>query len=319
MPGAAAGMIHRAYAGAMTRAATATLAPLILLTLLTLGASAPVLAQDGPAIIPVLASSEIAVGPNRFLFSLTDRAGTLVAAPDVPVHLRFYDDGADPEAIVFETEARFIWAIEDYRGLYVADVAFPHAGRWGTRFDATFPDGRTETVRVDYDVAETTSTPAIGARAPVIDTPTAEDVGNDLARISSDPQPEPRFYELSILDAIEAGEPALIAFVTPGFCQTATCGPTLETVKEVAASHPDLNVVHVEPYLMWEKDGYLQPLLSEEGWPQAAPWTERWGLATEPYVVVIDAAGLVRAKFEGAIGAEELEDALWEALTPLAP
>jgi hypothetical protein len=270
----------------------------------------PAVAQDTPAILPILASSELAKGPNRFLFSLTDRQGTVLAAPDLAVHLRFYDDAADPEAVAFEADGRFLWAVEGIRGLYAAQVEFPHAGRWGTRFDATFPDGRTETVRADYDVAETTSTPAIGAPAPRVDTPTAADVGGDLSRISSDPEPVARFYELSILDALDAGTPAIIAFVTPAFCQSATCGPTLDKVKAVAAAHPDVNVVHVEPYLMQVKDGYLQPLLSEEGQLQAAPWTTIWGLRTEPFVVVVDGGGIVRAKFEGAITEAELEDAL---------
>jgi len=286
-------------------------------SLLTL-AAVPVVAQAVPTIIPVLASSEIAVGENRFLFSLTDSAGGLLAAPDVEVRLEFYDSDDDPEKVVFESDSRFLWAIEGLRGLYAADVEFPDAGRWGTRFYATFPDGTTETVRVDYDVWEETSTPPIGAPAPRIDTPTAEDVGGDISRISSDPDPVERFYELSILDAIEADAPAVIAFVTPAFCQTATCGPTIEKVREVAASHPtDVNFVHVEPYLMWVKDGYLQPMLSDVGQLQMAPWTDRYGLQVEPYVFVLDAEGLVRAKFEGAITVEELEDALWEATQPL--
>ena len=67
---------------------------------------------------------------------------------------------------------------------------------------------------------------------------------------------------------------------------------------------------HVEPYLMQSKDGSLQPLLSAEGRLQAAPWTTIWGLRTEPFVAVVDGEGLVRAKFEGAITVEELEEAL---------
>ena len=286
----------------------------LLLTLVAL----PAAAQELPKIIPVLASSEIAQGYNRFLFSLTDQTGAIVAAPDVEVRLEFYDNEADRERVVFETDSRFLWAIEGLRGLYAADVEFPHAGDWGTRFYATFPDGTTETVRADYDVWEEPSTPPIGTPAPVIDTPTAADVGGDISRISSDPDPVARFYDLSIMDAIEADKPAVIAFVTPSFCQTATCGPTIEKVKEVAANHPDdVNFVHVEPYLMWVKDDYLQPLLTDDGGLQSAPWTERFGLRTEPYVVVIDADGLVRAKFEGAITVDELEDALWESLQPL--
>lgn len=287
---------------------------LLLVVLLLMGTwpvgALPAAAQDSPAIIPILASSELAAGPNRFLFSLTDPQGAPLAAPDVSVRLRFYADDVDPEAVVFETGSRFLWAIEGVRGLYAADVTFPSAGRWGTRFDATFPDGRQETVRADYDVWETTSTPPIGAPAPAVETPTADDVGGDLARLSTDPSPEPRFYERSIAEAVAAGEPAVIAFLTPSFCQSGTCGPTIEAVKEVAAAHPDLIVVHVEPYVMHEKDGYLQPLLSEEGWLQPAPWTEAWGLLTEPFVAVIDSDGLVRAKFEGAVLAEEIEAAL---------
>jgi len=290
------------------------LASALLLTL----AAVPVAAQTVPNIIPVLASSEIAQGENRFLFSLTDPAGELLAAPDVEVRLEFFDDDADPEKVVFESDSRFLWAIEGVRGLYAADIEFPHAGRWGTRFHATFPDGTSETVRVDYDVREETTTPSIGSAAPAVDSPTAADVGGDLRQITSDPNPVERFYDLSILDAIEDDKPAVIAFVTPAFCQSGTCGPTIDKVKEVAASHPaDVNFVHVEPYVMWLKDGYLQPRLSDEGWLQSAPWTEAYGLRTEPYVMVLDAAGLIRGKFEGAITVEELEDALWEALQPL--
>jgi len=278
----------------------------------------PVAAQDGPAIIPVLASSELARGPNRFLFGLTDRTGELVAAPDVAVRLEFFDSDDAPDTVAFESDARFLWAIEDVRGLYAADVDFPEAGRCGTLFHATCPDGTTETVRVYYDVWEEPSTPGIGAPAPAVDTPTAEDVDGDLPRISTDPEPDPRFYERSIAEAVEAGEPAIIAFVTPAFCQSATCGPTLEKVKAVAGAHPDgVSFVHVEPYVMAMRDGTLQPELSEEGWLQAAPWTEAYGLRTEPYVIVLDAEGLVRAKFEAAITTEELEAALQEASTPL--
>jgi hypothetical protein len=283
---------------------------LLLFGLLVAGSGAPASAQEAPDVIPVLASSELAAGPNRFLFGLTDRQGQLLAAPDVAVQLRFYDGSADPEAIVFEAPASFLWAIEGERGMYAANVEYPHAGRWGTRFDVTFPDGRQETARVDYDVQETTSTPSIGAPGPAVDSPTADDVAGELRRISTDHHPVPIFYDLSIADAMSAGAPAIIAFVTPAFCQSATCGPTLDKVKEVAAGHPEVNVVHVEPYAMAMQDGILQPQLSAEGGLQAAPWTEAWGLRTEPFVAVTDRDGLVRAKFEGAITVDELEAAL---------
>ena len=69
---------------------------------------------DGP-----LSLLELAQGPNRFLFSLTDPQGGLLAAPDVRVKLRFYDDGADPEAVVFEADD-MVGAMHDAEGIGLA-------------------------------------------------------------------------------------------------------------------------------------------------------------------------------------------------------
>jgi hypothetical protein len=273
----------------------------------------PAPSDGGPAMIPILVSSELAAGPNRFLFSVADRANNLLAAPDVTIDLLFYDVDESKDEVVFEAESRFLWALEDVRGLYAADITFPSDGRWGTRFNATFPDGSTQTVRADYDVLAEPITPAIGAPAPSVDTPTADDVGGDLAKLSSDRDPEPRFYETSIADALAAKEPFVVVFATPAFCETAMCGPILETVKAVAADHPDLTFINVEPYLMEMRDGSLQPILDATGELQPAAWTTAWNLLTEPYVAVVDGTGSVWAKFEGALAAEELSAAI-EAL-----
>ena len=168
-------------------------------------------------------------------------------------------------------------------------------------------------MRADYDVWPEPVTPAIGELAPSVGTPTAADVGGDLAQLSTDDDPEPRLYETSIADALAAGEPFVVAFATPAFCESATCGPTLETLKAVAADHPDVTFINVEPYVMEMRDGRLQPVLDASGQLQAAAWTTAWRLLTEPLVAVVDADGAVRAKFEGALAADELESAI-EAL-----
>lgn len=267
-------------------------------------------ASRGPEILPLLINSEILKGPNRFLFSLTDRENRLVAAPDVKVHLLFYDVDTAENTVVFEADARFLWAIEGEQGLYVATIDFPDAGRWGTRFEATFPDGAVKTVRADYDVRESGTTPAIGSKAPSIDTPTAADVGGDLVRLSSDQSPDPRFYQLSIADALAAGKPFVVTFATPAFCQTRLCGPTLETVKRVAKDYPAIAFINVEPYKMSYKNGSLQPELDAQGQLQPADWTNAWGLQSEPYTFVVAADGTVAAKFEGVLGGDELRGAL---------
>lgn len=266
--------------------------------------------SGGPEILPLLISAEITRGPNRFLFSLTDRQNRLVAAPDVRVHLRFYDVDTAENTVVFEADAVFMWAIEGQNGFYRANITFPKAGRWGTRFEATFPDGKPKVVRADYDVRESGTTPALGAKVPSVDTPTLDDVGGDTRQLTTDKTPEPRFYEASIADALAVGKPFVVVFATPAFCQTRTCGPTLETIKAVAKDFRDITFINVEPYKMAFKDGSLQPELDAQGQLQPAAWTEAWGLQTEPYTVVVHADGTVAAKFEGVLAADELRAAL---------
>lgn len=266
--------------------------------------------SGGPEIIPILVNSEILKGPNRFVFSLTDRANKLVASPDVKVRLSYYDVDTAENTVAFEGDARFLWAIEGEQGLYVTDVTFPDAGRWGTTFEATFPDGSVKSVRADYDVAESGTTPPLGAKAPSVDTPTAADVGGDLALLSSDQEPDPRFYETSIADAVAAGKPFVLSFATPAFCQTRLCGPTLETVKRVAKAYPDTTFINVEPYKMAFTDGRLQPVLDAQGQLQTADWTNAWGLQSEPYTFLVRADGTIAAKFEGILAEDELRAAL---------
>ncbi len=272
-------------------------------------------ADKSPQILPLLISSEITKGQTRFVFTLTDRANQLVAAPDVPVHLELYDVAAAPDTVAFEADARFLWAIEGQDGLYVADFSFPAAGRWGVRFTARFPNGTDEQVRADFDVAETGSTPAIGAPVVPLDTPTITGANADLATVTTDSKPDARFYETSVAEALAAGNPFVLVFATPAFCQTAVCGPTLDTVKAVARDYPDLTFINVEPYKMVMTDGRLQPELDATGQLQAASWTDAWGLRSEPWVFVVGADGTMASKFEGTLGADELRAAL-DALPP---
>lgn len=271
-------------------------------------------ASGGPEILPLIISSELTKGPTRFLFSVTDRANKLIAASNVKVHLEFYDVDTSADTVVFESEARFLWAIEGERGLYATDVTFPDAGRWGTRFTATLPDGSTQAVRADYDVVEAGSTVALGAKAPSVETPTIASAGGDVRAVSSDKQPAERFYTTSVAAALAAGKPFVLAFATPAFCQTQICGPTLETVKKVASDYPDLTFINVEPYQMTFENGSLQPALDASGQLQSATWTDAFGLRTEPWIFVVGADGTVRAKFEAVIGADELRAAIVAAI-----
>lgn len=270
-------------------------------------------ASQSPTFYPQIINpaGTIACGPTRFMFSFLDASNVPIASPDRTVTIRLFDLGADPETPVIETDGTFIWAIEDAVGVYVADVEFPTSGLWGAELTTEAADAATETIRIQFEVQPESSVVAVGDPAPASDTPTLEDVGGDVARISTDPEPVTAFYEVSIADALAAGEPFVLAFATPKFCTTAQCGPTLERLKPIAAAHPGMTFINVEPYELEYRDGKLQPVLSGDPaqlTPTAA--TTEWRLPAEPWVFVVDRNGIVTGSFMLIFGDEELETAI---------
>jgi hypothetical protein len=201
------------------------------------------------------------------------------------------------------------------RGLYRAAVDFPCSGEWGAEVTAHLPGGD-RVARVVFPVRPAGTTPAIGAPAPLSESPTA-DTPQALAAISTDPDPDPDFYRMSIAQAVTSGKSSMIAFATPAFCQTQTCGPALDVIKDVAQEFKDRVVfVNVEPYLLQETPNGLQPLLSAQGKLQPVEAVIDYGLVTEPYTFVVDAEGRIAAKFEGMAGADELQAALESVTQP---
>jgi hypothetical protein len=268
--------------------------------------------QD-PSIYPQIINpaGTIACGATRLMFSFLDDANTPVAAPDRTVELALYDLGTDPEAPVQTIDATFVWAIEDAVGVYIANADFSTAGIWGAEFRTATPDTPLETIRVQFDVQPEGLGIGVGDAAPASDTPTLADVGGDVSQISTDDEPVEAFYETSVADALAAKEPFVLAFATPKFCVSAQCGPTLDRLKPIAAAHPDLTVINVEPYQLEYVDGGLQAVLT--GDPPNLTLAEsaaEWGLAAEPWIFVVDGNGIVTASLMLIFADEELETAI---------
>lgn len=181
-------------------------------------------------------------------------------------------------------------------GLYVATFTFDEPGVWQVGIK-----GADEGVAAALvEVAAESTVPEAGDPAPRSITPTGSSL-DELSAISTDPNPEPDFYDLSIADAVDNGRPTVVVFATPAFCRTAICGPTVEMAKAVAADHDGIDFVHVEPFnIEAARAGSLEPIEAMFD----------WGLVTEPWVFVIDDSGLISASFEGIVGAAELRGAL---------
>ena len=247
----------------------------------------------GPDAFAFVASSNLAVGTERLLMAVTDDGGRRLPSPDVPVTMDIWLDGREYQTQTVEGE--FLWAIPDVSGLYRATVEFDVAGTWVIQ---VVPEGGEPLEPVGVTVYEEPFTPAIGDPAPRSETLTSDDAPID--EISSDTDPEPSFYEMSVAEAVTSGRPSVITFATPRFCSTGICQPTLELMREIAPDHPDVNFLHVEVFTNIDDPDNIE----------LAPAVEEWGLPTEPWVFVVDADGIVIGRFEGVITEEELAELL---------
>lgn len=254
-----------------------------------------------------LASTDLGVGGNRLAFGLVDVESGPIREADVLISTFYLGDGRQEGPI---QTARAVW--RDWpvgqTGLYTASFDFDRAGNWGVVAQYVDHLGSSVTTSAGLDVQRKSATPGIGERPPASVTKTANDL-SDLKTITSDPKPDEDLYFLTVAEALDAGKPLVVAFSTPAFCRTATCGPQLDVIKELKDFYyRDVNFIHVEVY---DKPAEI------EGDLQNAPLSQAmidWGLPTEPWTFVMDAEGKVSAKFEAFATKEELKAVLMAVL-----
>ncbi|MGF1598721.1 MAG: thioredoxin family protein [Acidimicrobiales bacterium] len=250
---------------------------------------------DGTTVVVANSPGTITTdGPQRVLIALLgDGPNDFVGGDDLPATFGFrsLDDGGELDQV----EGRWLSTAGVSLGLYIAGYDFDAPGLWEV---AVVDGGNVPAALVE--VVDDSSVPAPGEPAPRSDSPTAASV-DEVAAISTDPEPDLDFYRLSVADAVTNGRPTMVVFASPAFCQTAVCGPTMDIAKRAVADHPNVDVVHVEPYdIEQARAGRLQPV---------ALMTE-WGIVTEPWVFIVDGDGVISASFEGIVGEAELEQAL---------
>lgn len=274
----------------------------------------PLIGGADARFLPVVASSLVTVGPNRFLYNVLDGAYRQLAAPDVASRVEFYAIERDPDTPSDRVEAAYL-AAGLGRGLYRAATEFDCVGEWGAEISIELADGSTASERLRFFVHELGTTPAIGAPVPRSESLTAATPA-EMARISTDPNPDPAAYDKTIAETVTSGRPSLVFFATPAFCQTGFCGPTVELVKSVARDYVGaVEFVNVEPYELHLTENGLQPLLDEAGQLQPVQAALEYGIPVEPYLFVVDAEGDAFAKFEGIVGGDELRAAIEDVLS----
>ncbi len=270
----------------------------------------PSLPAGSPDVMSIaLASTDLGVGENRVAFGIIRVGVGPIRDADVSIQTFLLSGGGDPSTAVETVAARFERWPGGVAGVYVVDLTFDEPGEWGLGASLTLADGSSHKAGTRVQVKETTATPAVGSAAPRSANKTADDVAR-LRDLTTDADPEPALYKLTIADSLDAGKPILAVFATPAYCQTATCGPQLDVVKRLRADLSDrMDFIHIEVF-----DNPAE--IRERGIAAArvSPTLTEWGLPSEPWTFVVDRRGVIAAKFEGFVGEAELREAIDAAL-----
>ncbi len=185
--------------------------------------------------------------------------------------------------------------------VYSTEVDFPSDGEW--RIAAVVKeDGKlTGTLLPSVEVGGYSGVPRVGDKAPLIHTPTAQDVGGDLAKITTRIPPDTQ-NKVDYADAY-GKEPIILLFATPQFCQSRVCGPVVDVAEQVKQLYGDKAAfIHMEIYK--END-------PEKG---TNAQVKAFHLPSEPWLFAIERDGTIGAEIEGAFGVEALTEAV-EAVT----
>ena len=205
-----------------------------------------------------------------------------------------------------EVIARFARFPDGVRGFHVTTVDFTRAGRWNLILHIPSEDGFTP-VGLALDIPDDTAAPSVGDPAPPSHSRTLIDVAN-IADLSTGETPDPGLYLVSLADAVAADKPFVVVFASPGFCTNAFCGPQAEVLSEVRSMYGDAaNYVHVDLY-----ENPVEVRLGAD--PIETPILEEWGLHTDEWTFVVNADGIVTARFEAFAPFAEVEAALGELL-----
>jgi hypothetical protein len=186
----------------------------------------------------------------------------------------------------------------DVQALYVTTVRVSKPGRFWLLAEPV--GGRPVQGLATLDVKARPSAPPVGAKAVPSRTPTIASTGGDLAQLTTAVSPDRELLRHSVADTLAAHKSFVVAFATPQFCQSRTCGPVVDVVELVRrrSRSRDVRFIHVEIY----RDNDPNKGVNQ--------WVKEWRLPSEPWVFVVGRDGRIKARFEGSVSVVELEGAL---------
>jgi len=275
------------------------------------GRTIPKLMSDYPVdqnLVVAPSGSSFAVGRNRFGFGLFNVDHTQVGDADVALYAAPASGGpaqgpfpARVESLATEAKYTAQTTANDpdaAKQVYVTDIDFDKPGEW--RFVALVrgSDGKlsSATLAGPVIVRQHDSIPEVGDKAPVIHTPTVDDVAN-VSQIDTRVPPD-TMHQVDFADVV-GKKPVVLLFATPALCQSRVCGPVVDVAEQVHEERPDdAAFIHMEIYNDNDPSKGLRPQVNA------------YHLRTEPWLFVIGKDGTISTRIEGAFSVDELNAAL---------
>jgi hypothetical protein len=246
------------------------------------------------------AQSSLTPGEALFTFGMATQQGDLAAGgnPEVWVARDETTPALGPfRATYHEFSTQFEGtAPRGAPGFYAAPLAIPSTGTWEVA--ALAVDGATRAVASGFLTVVGESVAQVGTEALSVKTPVGRTEAQREKICTRDP-PDPMHY-ISLDKALTNGKPTVVNFGTPALCESRMCGPVVDEQLIVfeKIGKARANFIHVEIY----------PNQDEPRNPAQAFLD--WGFDSEPWTIVIDRDGVIRAAFEGPVVASQIEAAL---------
>jgi hypothetical protein len=247
------------------------------------------------------AQSQLPVGKSLYTFGLATADNRLITGGSPQVWVA--RDATSRAAGPFPTRWFELTAYERTRdtgprspltGFYGAEVEFPEAGNWMVAATTEVDGGRAVGSGGVPVAAEVPA--AVGSKAKALSTPVAATAAGRKKICTREPACP--LHEVSLDDALKEGRPTVVNFGTPLLCTSRICGPVVDEQMVVADKLGDrASFVHVEIYPSRDTSRPV-PALTE------------YGFTTEPWMLVVDRDGVIRARYEGPVTAAQIEDAL---------
>jgi hypothetical protein len=248
------------------------------------------------------AQSQLQVGESLFTFGLATADNKLVAGGTPEVWAA--TDDSSKALGPFPTRWFELTAYDktkdksprsELTGFYGAQVELPQAGNWmvaaSLELDGSRAVGRGAVPVVDDAPA------AVGSKARSVPTPVATTAAGRKKICTREPVACP-LHAISLDDALRAGRPTVVNFATPLLCSSRMCGPVVDEQMVVATKlGRRASFIHVEIY-------------PDRDTAKPAPALTAYGFTTEPWLLVVDSGGVIRARFEGPVTAAQIEAAL---------